>query len=69
MSLGSICAPRLEAMSVLGMGTPSRSQETWWPPRIWSMSWVDVGAGDEGGDAGEGVGAVGAGGVGDVSRG
>ena len=33
-------APRLLAMLVLMIGTPSKSQVTWWPPRMWSMSWV-----------------------------
>ena len=31
---------RLLAMLVLGISTPSMSQLTWWPPRMWSMSWV-----------------------------
>src|SRR3569833_284607 len=33
MSFGSICGPRLLAMLVLGISTPSMVQAVWWPPR------------------------------------
>jgi hypothetical protein len=36
MSFGSSCGPTLLAMFVFGIGTPSISQLTWWPPRMWS---------------------------------
>ena len=32
MSFGSICGARFVAILVLGIGTPSISHSTWWPP-------------------------------------
>ena len=66
MSFGSNCGPTLEAMLVLGTGTPSSSQETWMPAADVELVVDHVGAGRVVGDHGQAVGIVGAGSLRDL---